>query len=367
MNDRLGELLTKYWTSQITAREKVELERLLLDHPDHWLKIGLMQQIKWKLTPMLPDEEKERIADKVLKKEGGRPIKKHSPSLKKQKSLPKKWEKVAFAASVLGLIAISFSALKNHYLRPEISWEQVTTMDGMRTTLRLSDGTQVWLNAGSVLRYPLSYDEDSMPKTTREVYLTGEAYFKVKHEPERPFIIHTSKLDTRVPGTEVDIRAYPDEDFSEITLINGTAEVIIKDQAHPRSIRLSPHQKVVVSNKAFPHDDPQTEEKKDRLPYIKNEVDKNIVLQDVKQIGQNLTRETAWKQNTFLFENETLQTLAKRLERWYGVDIIIQDSTLAKQRFTGKADDVSLEKLLSILQTTKPFNYIVHDKKVIIE
>lgn len=366
MNDRLGELLAKYWTSQITAREKVELERLLLDHPDHWLKIGLMQQIKWKLTPMLPDEEKERIADKILKKEGGRPIKKHSPSLKKQRSLPKKWEKVTFVASVLGLIAISFSALKNHYLRPEISWEQVTTMDGMRTTLRLPDGTQVWLNAGSDLRYSLFYDGDSMPKT-REVYLTGEAYFKVKHEPKRPFMIHTSKLDTRVTGTEVDIRAYPEEDFSETTLINGTAEVTIKDQAHPRSIRLSSHQKIVVSNKVFPHDDPQMEEKKERLPYVKDEVDKSIILQDVKQIGQNLTRETAWTQNIFLFENETLQTLAKRLERWYGVDIIIQDSTLAKQRFTGKADDVSLEKLLSILQTTKPFNYIIHDKKVIIE
>jgi ferric-dicitrate binding protein FerR (iron transport regulator) len=363
MNDRLWELLAKYWSNKISPEEKVEMESILLDHPDHWLKTGLMQQINWGLHPLLARKRADKIADKIVGKTSDTDfLYKDEQRVRTRHPL---W-KPAIAALLLLMIAGSLIFLwEKKSSSDTLVWQKVTTTNGMKTTLRLADGSELWMNAGSTLRYPENFNEK-----VREVYLTGEAYFKVKHDPNRPFIVHTSDMTVKVLGTEVDVRAYGDEDYFETSLIKGAVAVTVNEgKEQQQRIYLKPRQKLVVRKASLEIgniDGGQASGEKKRSLTADTIAD-NVLLEPIKLVDGNLSPETAWKENTLLIENEPLQSLAKRLERWYGVKIVITDSSFAQQRFTGRADNVSLKKLLDILQMIKPFNYIINDKQVIIK
>lgn len=360
MKDRLEELLAKYWVDQISAEEKAELERLMWEHPDDWIKSGLLQQIEGKLRPITSNRKADEVTARILQKE-----QQEQPSSQASRRKRHRYRMVAAFSFLILMGALGFWWLESPSSADQ--WQYIRTEDGMKTTLRLADGTRVWLNAGSSLRYPKKFG-----KGTRAVYLVGEAYFKVSHDADQPFIIHTAHMDAKVLGTEVNVRAYPNEAFSETSLIKGLVNVIIDGEKGDKEIRLQPRQKVKVENGgsnqlekiASPQKDPISGTE---LDSIAHPIVQHVVLQPIKVVDSTLIAETAWKQNTFLFENEPLSVLAKRLDRWYGVQIHIRDSTLARQRFSGRADNVSLNKLLQILQMTQPFDYVIKDKKVIIE
>src|SRR5699024_10787884 len=100
-------------------------------------------------------------------------------------------------------------------IETQSSWEKMETANGIRTSIRLADGTQVWLNAGSDLKYPEHVEANGRP-----VYLPGDAYFKVAHNADRPRISHTAHVDAKVLDTEVNVRAYADDSYSEAIFIN---------------------------------------------------------------------------------------------------------------------------------------------------
>src|SRR5699024_2281168 len=125
----------------------------------------------------------------------------------------------------------------------------VTTKAGSKTKIMLPDGTKVWLNADSKLTYPNDFQH--IPK--REVTLVGEAYFKVKHDAEHPFVIHTKGLTVRDIGTEFNLKAYPDDENSSLSLIEGSVSVsLINDK--DKDLILKPGEKVVY------HTTPKTKE-----------------------------------------------------------------------------------------------------------
>lgn len=361
MNERLWELLAKYYTNHLSMEEKVELEELLLEYPDNWLKAGLLQQLKWKLKPALPEEKKEIIIERILREKGTG----FEKGKKRGHFRYNRKKARAGVLSVLCLITLAGMVLALRYAhlsKANGEWQQVSTANGMKSILHLPDGSEVWLNAGSTLRY-----NDHFDKEKREVYLEGEAYFMVKHNAARPFIVHAANMNIKVLGTEFDVKAYPDENISETSLIKGSVEVIVSQHGQNQKIYLKPDQKVVI-NKV------QSE-----LPDIKNKgqhrvkplelidtVSASVILRSLKKVD-NIIPETAWKENMLVFEDEPLSSLAQRLDRWYGVNIMIEDSVLAQQHFTGRADNVSLEKLLKILQMIKPFQYMIQDKEVIIK
>lgn len=369
MNERLWELLAKYWTGRISPEEKAEMERLLLEHPDYWLKTGLMQQIHWKPEQLLSSKQADRIADKIV----GPAIKSgvsywngdaDNIATKKTPAILRYWKRSASILFILCILVFSLIYIDHRQSQRPILWQQVTTTNGMKTTLRLADGSELWLNAGSTLRYPESFNE-----RTREVYLTGEAYFNVKHDASKPFIIHTTDMDIRVLGTEFDVRAYADEHYSETSLIKGSVEITVNREKQTQQIYLRPHQKIVVQDSPLEVNGRNTRSSGIiNSPLVAaNSITRDVMLEPVKMVEGNVIMETAWKENNLVFEDEPLESLSKRLERWYGVKILIKDSTFARQRFTGRADNVSLEKLLHILQIIKPFNYVIEDKEVIIK
>lgn len=358
MTNRLWELLALYWRNDITNEEKAELEQLLLEHPEAWLKSGLMDQLSFSKKPLMDEGAVEAWADKVA-----REIEQmeSAPVMFEQEQVVKKRRPLRIALfTLLSLvIATCLFVIYRQWGGMRDGYKLVTTDAGMKTRIRFSDGSTVWLNAGSTLKYPPKFD-----KQVREVFLSGEGYFDVQQHAGKPFIIHTEKMDIRVLGTAFNVRSYKDEGFTETALISGAVEVLVKEANRTGRIILKPNQKIVVS------DSKQIKTINEEATIIEQSGDMIIERKALSAIGtldSGQVAETAWVRNRFLFENETLEFISRRLERWYGIKIIIEDPQLSTLRFTGRADNLSLEKLLTILQEIQPFNYSIEDDTVIIK
>lgn len=152
----------------------------------------------------------------------------------------------------------------------------------------LSDGSRVWLNAKSELKFPVKFDTDK-----REVFLTGEAYFEVVKDLEYPFIVSTPRTKTTVLGTSFNVMAYQNEAHTEITLESRAVAV----SAGTRQRRIIPGQQVAVSSESF----------------------------EMRQV--NIAFYTSWKEGLFDFDNMTLDELCVKLGRWYDVEFFFVNQT----------------------------------------
>lgn len=168
--------------------------------------------------------------------------------------------------------------------------------------LVLSDSTEVWLNAMSELRFPVVFQGD-----LREVYLSGEAFFKVKRDEARPFVVRTEWFDTRVLGTSFNVCAYREASLSHVTLCSGVVRV--NDARQPEHVfELVPGEQMVYKQE-------------DQSMDI-HRVDPSIYM--------------AWTTGFFQFENSTLEEVFDILQRWYRVKVIYQNDGVRGELFTGK-------------------------------
>jgi transmembrane sensor len=344
MTKRLSELLALYWSGEISAAEKAELDELLLQHPGDWLKAGQLEQLSFRRAPASNETDTDRLIDRVssfiANENAAQPVadRRHFPARK-------------MLVALLLLICCGGALFGYFYWQSPLQGYKVVTTDaGMKTRIRLADGSTILLNAVSTLRYP-----EKMDKSVREVYLIGEAYFDVKHVANRPFIIHAKKMDVRVLGTTFNVRSYQEEDFEETAVISGAVEVVVKEGQ--QVLKVTPNEKVLLRKTA-------TDKNEHAVATATGEG--NIVIErqplsPISATDSSRVLETAWVNNQLIFQNETLSAIVQRLERWYGVKIRIGDPQLAALRFSGRADNVSIEKLLNILQEIQPFKYSVQD------
>ncbi|GAA0549090.1 FecR family protein [Chitinophaga japonensis] len=163
----------------------------------------------------------------------------------------------------------------------------------------LSDGTEVWLNATSTLKFPFNFRENR-----REVYLEGEGYFKVARNAEKPFIVHTPQTDVEVLGTEFNINTYK-AGITSTALVSGA----VSARSGASVIELRPGQEAVYTK---------------RLGFTVQQFDKDMVL--------------SWMNGVFQFDNTRLGDLAPVIKRWFGVKVEFDDPALANSLFTGVLD-----------------------------
>ena len=232
---------------------------------------------------------------------------------------------------------------------PEKIVSQVSTKNGSKTNLILPDGTKVWLNAGSTITYDSSYG-----RALREVALTGEAFFDVVKNKEKPFIIHASKINIKVLGTQFNVRSYPTDNTTEASLIRGSIEVTFKDKPNDKVI-LKPNEKIVIDNGRNPEDVLESfrrnhHEKIHELPGV-----------GIKKLTYEYKTgtiiETSWVENKLIFQDESFEDLARQLERWYGVSIIFKNNKLKENRLTGSFKNETIKQALDALKFTASFNY----------
>jgi ferric-dicitrate binding protein FerR (iron transport regulator) len=227
----------------------------------------------------------------------------------------------------------------------------VSTRYGSKKKLLLADGTQVWLNSGSSITYNTEFS-----KTNREVNLIGEAFFEVVKDIEHPFIIHTQVIDVKVIGTAFNIRSYPDERTTETSLIRGRVQIILH-QNPGEDLFLNPNDKIIIQNPS-PNKDNQRD--------VKGPEPK-VMLTQMHQLEQDsTTMETSWMSNKLTFDNEALEQIALKLERWFDVKVKIQDENLKAATYYGVFEDENLEEVLTALQLTGNFHFKIIDKREVI-
>lgn len=198
----------------------------------------------------------------------------------------------------------------------ELKWATLTVPHTKDYKVKLNDGSTVWLNAASTLRFPFRFNASK-----REVYLTGEAYFEVAKNTEVPFIVHTSYADIQVHGTSFNVNAYENEVFSA-SLVEGSVSALRANKKIP----LVPGQEVFA--------------KADGL--------------GVRSFDPELL---SWRSGTYYFHRKPLAEIAQVLVRWYDVELDWKGSSAGTQIFTGEIDkNQPLEVVLSNLKLTSGMN-----------
>lgn len=208
---------------------------------------------------------------------------------------------------------------------------EVSTPKGHISRCTLADGTEVWLNAGSTLKYPSTMNGD-----LREVNLDGEAYFKVTKNAHKPFIVNTKLAKVKVLGTVFNLRAYSSESKVETTLEEGRVEFkATNSQANP--IELKPGEQVV-----FNHDS------------------QNLSINQVDTYPL-----TAWKDGKYVFKDAELKDIITELERLYDVKFHIQNDSLLHQHFRGMFEyELNIFSALERLETTTNMKYKIDGRNI---
>jgi ferric-dicitrate binding protein FerR (iron transport regulator) len=232
----------------------------------------------------------------------------------------------------------------------------VSTKPGSRSQLQLPDGSRVWLNASSNLTYEKDFGKD-----LREVNLVGEAFFDVVKDPSHPFIIHTKVMDVKVLGTEFNVKSYPEDKLSEISLIRGRVELTVKNKNQDK-VYLNPNEKIVVPNNVL---DGETNLVNEKQNSQKKEI---FSVQQVNYDKVDSTIiETSWVQNKLIFQqNETFREVAVKMERWYGVRIHFENEAVAQSRIFGSFTTETIDQALAALRESSKFNYRINGNEIII-
>jgi len=236
-------------------------------------------------------------------------------------------------------VAIQQQNLLNyhHSNSGEPEYNTLVVPDGKRFQLKLSDGSKVWLNSASSVKYPVMFSD----RGNREIYLEGEAFFKVTKNEKQPFIVLTKQLSTKVLGTSFNVKAYNDELQITVSVATGKVQVssIHERAGKDQSCILMPNQQTVYNP---PENTFSTRE-------------------------CNVSDFTAWKDGVLVFNQTPLSEVAKSLERWYGVTVIIESPGLKKRIIRGRHEKETITEVLTTLQFIIDFDFDIKDKTVTIK
>ena len=235
---------------------------------------------------------------------------------------------------------------------------EISTKNGSRTKIQLPDGSTVWLNSSS----HLTYANQNFGATIREVTLSGEAYFDIAKDSLKPFIIHTAKMNIKVLGTAFNVKAYPTDKTAETTLIHGSVEVTLNDRQE--KIMLKPREKLILNSLH------NTIQKATSINTAKQSTEKEKPIIELSHLTtypkNNAIVETAWMENRLVFQNETFEDIALKMERWYGIPIVIKTEHLKKELITGSFEKETIYQALHALKFTNNFTYKTIAGKIII-
>lgn len=213
----------------------------------------------------------------------------------------------------------------------QVVWQTVKTPVGMQTDFMLPDGSHIWLNAGSVFKYPVSFAKDK-----RQVEIIGEAFFDVAKDVSHPFLVKAGKMNVEVTGTRFNIMNYPDEKLTELILETGSVRLFSGNYEDQKTIEIiKPGELAVIDNA------------KNQLSVGKVDIEKY----------------TAWKEGMLIFRDDQMDEVVKKLNRWFNVEIELQSSDLKEYVYTATYRDETLPQILELLKISAPINYNIIERK----
>lgn len=296
----MDELLMKYIKGETTSEEREKVVRWLDEDPEHMHQYRSLRKL-YDISLWSPIEETQQEE-------------------KQTRTFKPVWIEFLKVAAVILITFLGTKAFFDGKDDP-VNMQTVIVPAGQRAELLLADGTKVWLNSRSKLKFP-----DRFQKDARKVELDGEGYFEVTHQEEAPFTVHTSKYDVKVLGTEFNVKAYKDKEQFETSLLKGSVEVSNANKS--QTIRLKPDEQVVS----------------DGGQLVRSTIqDKNYF---------------RWKEGLLCLDDESIGSLIEKLELYYDVNIVVQRPSLMKYHYSGKfriRDGV--EHVLKVLQLKHKFTY----------
>lgn len=299
----------KYIKGETTPEEREKVVRWLDEDPEHIHQYRSLRKL-YDISLWSPIEEN-------LQEE------------KQTRTLKPVWIEFLKVAAV---ILITFLGTKAFFDWKEdpVKMQTVIVPAGQRAELLLADGTKVWLNSRSKLKFP-----DRFQKDARNVELDGEGYFEVTHKEEAPFTVHTSRYDVKVLGTEFNVKAYNSKNQFEASLLKGSVEVSNMNKS--QVVRLRPDEQVISDG---------------------SQLIRSVIL------DKNYFR---WKEGLLCLDDESIGGLIDKLELYYDVKIIVQQASLMKYHYSGKfriSDGV--EHVLKVLQLKHKFTYTKDEEQNLI-
>jgi transmembrane sensor len=324
------ELLEKYLNNRCTSQEVEEII-LWMKQQSFFSESKKLGEIDWhqfkEEDGLVSDDKLDTLLDKIH----------HKLNIEDPRAVPMKsarlisWLSKAAAIIIIPVLAYLFYTIsENDKLTNQIATVSVDSLEviapvGSRTVVELSDGSVVHLNYGSRIKYPQNFRGE-----TRGVALTGEGYFEVAHNPDKPFVVHAGRIDVRALGTIFNVNAYPENSDIATTLVKGKVLVEeIKNNGNIETIKeLIPGQ------------------------HVKYEKNTGIVKSSLGQVEKYI----AWKDGKLVFDNESIDQVAQRLSRMFNVEIQV-NKEVKQYRYTVTFVDEPLFQILELLSVATPINY----------
>lgn len=249
------------------------------------------------------------------------------------------WKRAAAVLLIL-LVPVSIMYLNSETWISKTTEEQVEWIEkivpyGQKLTTKLSDGSIIKLNAGSKLRFPKQFSV-----SLREVHLEGEAFFDVKRDTSRKFVIHTERMLTTILGTSFNIKAYPEDKVTEVAVATG--KVLVQSEDYKGDIKKSV---TLNANEMAVHDKTDS----DLLIAVKFEESEFI-----------------WRDDILYFDKTPVPELIVTLERWYGKNIQLENDAFRNKTYSGVFENETLKNVLEGIKFEADINYEIKGNNVLI-
>jgi transmembrane sensor len=314
-------LIVRYLSGEASPEEISELKKWLSASGDNLLYFRQVKNI-WDNSKQYSFKELLN-ADKAFVKVKQR-VTLRSPAF----NIWSAWKKIAavlLIPLILGNLMYFLFRESNTPVSQEPIYNELFAAFGTRSALKLSDGSSVWLNSGSSIKYP-----DKFIGKNRVVYLNGEAYFEVESNPEKPFIVETSSIKVKATGTKFNVLGYSSIDENEVTLVSGKVEVGLTGSDNKyKSTNMEVNQ---------------------HLTFDKSTGAVSVVSEDTYKY-------ISWKEGKLVFRNEPLSEVAKKISQVFNIEIEIRGKEIENYSYRATFQDESLAEILKLLKISSPINY----------
>lgn len=316
-NKYISSLIRKFFENNLPEEIQYKFRNWFVESESSYEKANVMRNI-WENSPAEASDKTKEALKKVHKQ-----IASHEKS--RTISLFKRISRIA-AILLLPLLsaALTYYFINDKTITQEVELVECFVPYGERKQLFLSDGSEVWLNSGSLLVYAKTFDGE-----TRTLYLNGEANFSVARNPEKPFIVKTESMEIEALGTAFNVLSYPEDEKNITTLESGKIRIITRHES-VQAVILSPNEQLIY-----------------------NKTTKKIEKKKVDAV-----KYTRWKEGFSTFQSATFEEIIKTAERKFGVTVNYEVNRFAGRTFTVRfLPEEEVDDVLNILKDIVGFKY----------
>jgi len=319
--DRYKELLGRFYCGTTTAAEEQELSRYSRSDRERYFRE--YSDAKWsRSSASLRADKTEQLLGSMLSRIEA--YEEYGKTSRRRHRL-----RMLYIVTSAAMIALGVTLGYRYGLRaPAIMEYEVVAERGQKSTVTMPDGTRIWLNSDSRLRYTSDFN-----RKDRHVTLEGEGYFEVATVQALPFVVTANEMRVTALGTKFDVKAYSNDAEIVATLVEGKIETVAGDE-----------KMIVLPNSRASYNRGTGKMRTETLHYSDHAI--------------------PWRNNELVIEGESLGEISMMLERMYNVEIVFSDKTLTEYRYRGLVRNSTLSNVLSLISSTSPVEYKIYGNTI---